>query len=396
MNRAICFLGGARYPQPLDASSEKKFRALRSLGDLYVVGFSSDVVPRSFTQEARFYLLPNLPLRFLRYVMMLTAGLLLALWCVFHHRVRAIVAQSPYEGLAAAAAKIIARGFGLRVLLVVEAHGDFEGSLFLNRRTLLPGVYRAFMRLAASIAFSQADVLRAISQSTRRQVSRWAADKRVVQFVAWTDIDAFLRCGPKADDSPQQRVLYAGVLTPEKGVHHLVDAFAAIAREFPRARLDLVGREASKGYAADLRARVKRDRLHERVRFVGEVPQEELALWMHGSSALVLPSLSEGLGRVIIEAMATGTPVIGSHVGGIPELIEDGETGFLVPPGDPAALSDQLRWILQRPREAREMGRRARRFARRVFSTEGYVESYGSLFQVNGDSKARRTGERPA
>ena len=103
---------------------------------------------------------------------------------------------------------------------------------------------------------------------------------------------------------------------------------------------------------------------------------------MAEASVLVLPSMSEGLGRVIIEAMATGTPVIGSRVGGIPELIEDGVRGFLVPPGNENVLAEKLRCILNSPDEARAMGACGRRFAERLFSTESYLRGYEQIFEM--------------
>jgi glycosyltransferase involved in cell wall biosynthesis len=96
----------------------------------------------------------------------------------------------------------------------------------------------------------------------------------------------------------------------------------------------------------------------------------------------VLPSLSEGLRRVVIEAMATGTPVIGSAVGGILELIEEGLTGFLVPPADDMALADRLRWVLQHPHEVCQMRDSARLFAQRFFSTEVYVRGYRTIIEA--------------
>ena len=102
---------------------------------------------------------------------------------------------------------------------------------------------------------------------------------------------------------------------------------------------------------------------------------------MAEADVLVLPSVSEGLGRVVFEAMACGTPVIGSRVGGIAEMIEDGENGFLVPPGDVEVLAERLRWVLSNPQETCEMGRRARTFAKRFFSTEAYLDAYRRLFQ---------------
>ena len=81
-----------------------------------------------------------------------------------------------------------------------------------------------------------------------------------------------------------------------------------------------------------------------------------------------------------MEAMATGTPVIGSHVGGIPEMVKHGTTGFLVPPGDVAALAERLHWVLAHPAEACAMGCRARAFAEHFFSTAAYVHGYRQIF----------------
>src|SRR5262245_38922579 len=84
----ICFLGSARYSQPLDPTSEKKFRALGACGELFVIGFSQRMRPRRFNQHAHFYLLPELPLPILRHVEMLACGFFLALWLIFRHKVQ--------------------------------------------------------------------------------------------------------------------------------------------------------------------------------------------------------------------------------------------------------------------------------------------------------------------
>ncbi|MEM2991071.1 MAG: glycosyltransferase, partial [Halobacteria archaeon] len=94
------------------------------------------------------------------------------------------------------------------------------------------------------------------------------------------------------------------------------------------------------------------------------------------------PSVSEGLGRVVFEAMACGTPVIGSRVGGVQEMIEEGVTGFLVPPGDVDELAQRHKWILSHPEEAKQIGERAREFAQRFFSPKAYQQSYARLFQI--------------
>lgn len=383
MTARIGFIGGARYSRPLDPTAQKKFRAMSELGEIFVVGFATGLKPQAFTEHARFYLLPRLPLAVLRYLELLVLGPLLALWLIVRHRVQVVVAQSPYEGLAGAAAKKIAGWFGYRVCLVVENHGDFEESVFMQRRVAFSGVYRVLMRRAARFSLRHADLLRAISTSTREQLERWAPEKSITQFPTWTDIDAFLDADAEPERRNAQDIVYVGVLIPRKGVHHLIAAFADIAADFPGARLVIVGSEDNKNYAAGLKRQAKTRGLEGRVLFLDAMAQAKLAVRMGKSRVCVLPSLSEALGRVVIEAMATYTPVIGSNVGGIPDMVRDGESGFLVTPGDETMLAEKIRWVLEHPEEAKVMGRKGRAFAEKFFSTEAYIAGYRRIFEAS-------------
>jgi glycosyltransferase involved in cell wall biosynthesis len=385
-----CFLGTARYQQPLDRTSEKKFRALSSLGELFVAGFSQDLRLRRFNEHAHFYLLPRLPLRILRYVEMFMLGPCLALWLIMRHGVQVLIAQSPYEGFAAAWAKKIAGWLGRKVVLIVESHGDFEGNLFWQRHVTLQGLYRFLMRHTARFSLSHADVLRAISHSTREQLERWTNGKPMFQFPAWTDIEVFLQANLNEEEAVFQTILYVGVLSPGKGVHHLINAFACIANNFSQARLVIIGHEGNKRYAAGLKAQVRQLGLDERIQFVGAMSQAELAIWMRRAYMFVLPSKSEGLGRVVIEAMAAHLPVVGTDVGGIPDIVENGITGSLVPPGDESALAAQLSWMLAHPDRARQMGCRAHAFAEQFFSTEVYTRSYRQILETAAALLARQ------
>jgi glycosyltransferase involved in cell wall biosynthesis len=262
----------------------------------------------------------------------------------------------------------------------VESHGDFEESVFMQRRILFPGLYRLLMWPTARFALKSADALRTISSSTRHQLEPWASRKPMIQIPTWTDIDVFLQTGAGQDEHCRRDIVYAGVLIPRKGIHHLVNAFARVAGDFPRDRLLIIGEEENKDYAGELKKQVQELGLNEQVRFMHAMPQAQAAMRLRNARAFVLPSISEGLGRVVLEAMATGTPVIGSHVGGIPDMVQDRVSGFLVSPGDEKALAEKLRWVLEHPEETRAMGRSARRFAERFFSTDAYVGSYRQIF----------------
>jgi glycosyltransferase involved in cell wall biosynthesis len=389
----VCFLSRARYAQPLDPTAARKFLALRTLGEMHVIGFAGGLRPLCFTQHARFYLLPDLPSVLLRYAVMATAGFLVAFWVVARHDVGVVVAQSPYEGALAAVLKRAAAITGRRVVLIVESHGDFEESPFLQRSVPLARVARPLLRGAARFGLRAADLLRAVSGTTRRQLEEWTAGRSVHVFPAWTDLELF-REPRAARDRTTQEVLFAGGIAPQKGVHHLIAAFDALAPAFPGARLVIAGAVLNRRYAASLRQEVGRRGLAGRVRFTAHLPQQLLATRMREAAVLALPSLSEGLPRVVLEAMAAGCPVVATRVGGIPEVIEDGRTGLLVPPGDEGSLSDALRRLLARPEDAAAMGQRARASAAALFSPDRYLRGYSELF--SRALELQRVGSREA
>ncbi|WP_448381041.1 glycosyltransferase family 4 protein [Gloeomargarita sp.] len=377
----IGFLGGARYTYPLSTTHQKKFALLKNLGTLFVIGFSVDWRPRFFQQEASFYLLANLPIPLLRYMQFYMITPIILIWLVLRYNIQIIIAQSPYEALAAVWVKNLVKWWGHPLSLVVESHGDFEHYLFLQRRVLWPNLYKKIMQSVARATLNQADVLRSISHAVREQLKRYAPDTPIVEFMAWTDIGSFWDAGSQVT-SKQLTVVYVGVLIPRKGLTHLITAFGQVVRRVPASELRIIGRPENPDYFQSLKQQTAAQELSEKVIFLPEIPQQELCYQIAESSVLVLPSLSEGLGRVLVEAMAAGTPVIGSSVGGIPDIIKEGVTGFLVPPGDENALAEKLIYLLENPHEVLAMGQRGREFVQSYFSPEIYYQGYQKICQL--------------
>jgi len=140
---------------------------------------------------------------------------------------------------------------------------------------------------------------------------------------------------------------YVGRIDPAKGLGDLISAFSLLGKLNENARLvfvgDITGKQAE--YYNTLRKMVEALNLNDRVEFTGFL--EDVIGRLCSFDLLVLPSLREGFGRVLIEAMAAGVPVIGTNVGGIPEIIDDGEDGFLVPPGDPQSLKEAVKKLIE-------------------------------------------------
>jgi glycosyltransferase involved in cell wall biosynthesis len=378
----VCFVGGVRYSQPLDATTVKKFKMLASVGNIFIVGFSTTLAPRRFAEHARFYLLPLLPFPILRYFQLFTVGMGVVFWMILRHQVRVLVATSPYEAIPCVITKIIAGWFGCKIVLILESHGDFEESLFMQRRIVFPALYKAIMQGVARWTIDNADVLRAVSDSTRQQLTRWKPGAQVVQFFTWTDLEVFQNVGQERQDDFSPTFLYAGVIIPRKGVIHLVNAFATLAADFSQARLILIGKEDNPAYAAEVKARVRQYGCDTQVQFLTSLPQQQLAEYMRQVGVFVLPTYSEGLPRVVFEAMSAGLPIISTPVSGIPEIVQEGVTGFLIRPGDETALAAKMRWCLEHPDVVKAIGRAAYAFARATFSTEKYLDGYCRMFET--------------
>ncbi len=154
-------------------------------------------------------------------------------------------------------------------------------------------------------------------------------------------------------------LLFVGRLASNKGLLALAEAFVPLSRQDPQATLVVVGEDG--GMAAALEDRARELGITSRLRRVGHVADERLlAAAYREARALVLPSDYEAFGLVLLEALAQGTPVVASRVGGIPEVIEDGRTGLLVPPHAPGALAEAIGRIWNDRELARRLGETGR------------------------------------
>jgi glycosyltransferase involved in cell wall biosynthesis len=145
-----------------------------------------------------------------------------------------------------------------------------------------------------------------------------------------------------ADDA--RVVLFVGRLEPQKGIHELLDAFERMRARVPRATLALVGQGIS---SDEVRARVARWE-HGAAILLGARPPAEVAEWMGACDVMTLPSWAEGTPNVVLEALASGRPVVATGVGGIPDVLRDARSGIVVPPRDAGALASALGDALER------------------------------------------------
>ncbi|MEE4303040.1 MAG: glycosyltransferase [Wenzhouxiangella sp.] len=165
-------------------------------------------------------------------------------------------------------------------------------------------------------------------------------------------------------------------LVPVKRHEDLVAGFAMMAASHPRARLVLVG---GGPLEETIRRQVNQLGLGERVQFMGEGRNMERLLPLF--DAFVLASSTEGMSNAILEAMACALPVIATHVGGNPELVQPGLTGYLVPPLQPGQLARAMSDLVERPDQGERMGRAARQRARMAFSLPTMIALFSSFYR---------------
>jgi glycosyltransferase involved in cell wall biosynthesis len=190
---------------------------------------------------------------------------------------------------------------------------------------------------------------------------------------------------PPPAPPPGKRLAMVGRLIPIKGHVHLLEALRRVAD--PDLRLELAGDGELRG---ELERRVDALGLGEAVTFLGRVPTASSVF--ERSAIVVVPSLGEGFGMVALEAMERGRAVVASAVGGLPEIVEDGVTGLLVPPADPAALGDALATLLADPARVAAMGEAGRARALEVFTQERCTSRTEELYDaaLAGAGRPRR------
>lgn len=187
-------------------------------------------------------------------------------------------------------------------------------------------------------------------------------------------------------DVPRQDgvILFVGRLVERKGVVHLIDALARL-HENPGARLVIVGDGPERSH---LENHARRLGVHDRVVFRGRVSDAELRQAYAEASVFALPSVldsrgdTEGLGVVLLEALQSGVPVVASRIGGIVDIVQDQETGLLVPPGDPAALARALGILLRDRVRARQLADAGRRWLAERFSWDVIVARWDRLYRA--------------
>ena len=250
-----------------------------------------------------------------------------------------------------------------------------------HSRTLLSAVIVRLLITLEWITCRLADRVLVLSKGMVSPGDGWfSPGKRVTANLNYIDCERFER-GPPVSDRPCD-LIYIGRFEREKGITKLAHALTRLVKRQPDVRVRLIG----DGSLYDDVERILRDGgAHEQVELTGWVDHDEIPSYLAESRLLVLPSESEGVPKTVLEAMACGTVPVATPVGGIPDIITDGETGMLLADNNPATIARALDRTLDRD-DLNEMATRARAYVRDTHSFEATAERFQDLFAADSET----------
>jgi glycosyltransferase involved in cell wall biosynthesis len=238
-----------------------------------------------------------------------------------------------------------------------------------------------FHRLLAPLTrwiWRRADRVVAVCESLGRLTGHTCSGLDYSVIPNGVDLDLFHPGWPSGGEGDPIRCLAVARLVERKGLGELLHAFALLPRG--RCRLDIVGKGPDESRLKELALRLG---LGEEVRFLGSLARPAVAQRYREADLFTLPSSAEAFGNVFAEALASGLPIVGSTVGGIPELVEHGTNGLLVGPGEPQALAQAIDYLAGDPELRRQMGARNRAKAEATLQwcqvTKQYLSIYDTL-----------------
>lgn len=355
MKPRVLFVARTRYRLPLSVTLQRRFDALSTVLEWRQFGTSLDGPPIHTDHFSLVRRLPLGPLEGASFYAALPARVVRELRSF---RPDVVIVQGAQD----AALTMLARGLARDgVPIVYDVHGDWRTDTRLYGSPLRRALSPVTDRVARHVVRS-ADGVRTVSGFTSRLVREQGIEPTAT-FPAYMDLAPFTATPPVALPMPPQ-ALFVGVLERYKAVDVLADAWPSVSAGVPGARLHVVGRGRLAHRVEDL---MISDSLG--VRWTPELSTEGVAQALDESTLLVLPSRGEGMGRVLVEAFCRGRSIVGTDSGGIPDLVENGVSGVLVPPGDSDGLAAALSQVLGDPVLAQRLGSGAHAAAGRWVAT---------------------------
>ena len=372
----VLFIAPTTYQLPLTENLKKKFITLSEVCNVSVLAFANS---KTFFNETygNFYLNKKIKNRLLNYFRIIQISIFTTHKIIKKENIDIVCFQDPVSSFFSILFLKVRRA---EVKIVVETHGDFIETLSLEKNLVLPRLYKKLFYIMAKYSIGKSNIIRAVSSSTEQQVLDIDSSKSVVRFPAWIDFKDFQNIEPKPLSKDKFNILFIGSVTDRKKPHMIIEAIQRINDK--SYHLSIVGPAPNEKYFKELKDLIDKSDLQNQVSLIGPVDRESVKDYYSTSNLMILPSISEGLARVIFESQVAMCPVLVTDAPGMSDIVIDGQTGYVFESNNLDSLSLKIEYIKNNYDEASLVANNAKGFILSNYSEDNFKFSFKKLFDT--------------
>ena len=372
----VLFIAPTTYQLPLTENLKKKFITLSEVCNVSVLAFANS---KTFLNETygNFYLNKKIKNRLINYFRIIQISIFTTHKIIKKENIDIVCFQDPVSSFFSILFLKVRRA---EVKIVVETHGDFIETLSLEKNLVLPSLYKKLFYIMAKYSIGKSNIIRAVSSSTEQQVLDIDSSKSVVRFPAWIDFKDFQNIEPKPLSKDKFNILFIGSVTDRKKPHMIIEAIQRINDK--SYNLSIVGPAPNEKYFKELKDLIDKSDLQNQVSLIGPVDRESVKDYYSTSNLMILPSISEGLARVIFESQVAMCPVLVTDAPGMSDIVIDGQTGYIFESNNLDSLSLKIEYIKNNYDEASLVAKNAKGFILSNYSEDNFKFSFKKLFDT--------------
>ena len=372
----VLFIAPTTYQLPLTENLKKKFITLSEVCNVSVLAFGNS---KTFLNETygNFYLNKKIKNRLINYFRIIQISIFTTHKIIKKENIDIVCFQDPVSSFFSILFLKVRRA---EVKIVVETHGDFIETLSLEKNLVLPRLYKKLFYIMAKYSIGKSNIIRAVSSSTEKQVLDIDSSKSVVRFPAWIDFKDFQNIEPKPLSKDKFNILFIGSVTDRKKPHMIIEAIQTINDK--SYHLSIVGPAPNEKYFKELKDLIDKLGLQNQVSLIGPVDRENVKDYYSTSNLMILPSISEGLARVIFESQVAMCPVLVTDAPGMSDIVIDGQTGYVFESNNLDSLSLKIEYIKNNYDEASLVAENAKGFILSNYSEDNFKFSFKKLFDT--------------
>ena len=372
----VLFIAPTTYQLPLTENLKTKFITLSEVCNVSVLAFANS---KTYLKETygNFYLNKKIKNRLLNYFRIIQISIFTIYKIIKKENIDIVCFQDPVSSFFSILFLKVRRA---EVKIVVETHGDFIETLSLEKNLVLPRLYKKLFYIMAKYSIGKSNIIRAVSSSTEQQVLDIDSSKSVVRFPAWIDFKDFQNIEPKPLSKDKFNILFIGSVTDRKKPHMIIEAIQRINDK--SYNLSIVGPAPNEKYFKELKDLIDKSDLQNQVSLIGPVDRESVKDYYSTSNLMILPSISEGLARVIFESQVAMCPVLVTDAPGMSDIVIDGQTGYVFESNNLDSLSLKIEYIKNNYDEASLVAKNAKGFILSNYSEDNFKFSFKKLFDT--------------